>query len=67
MSDQLTILDRGLSSRVQFDPANADHLQELRFFMTNGKWQSGCPFLLEHPYLEIPAMCYRRLAEHTLA
>jgi hypothetical protein len=67
MSERQTILDRHRQSRVEFDPANKAHLKELRFFMANGKWQDGCPFLLEHPYLEIPTMCYQRLAEHSLA
>jgi hypothetical protein len=67
MNDQQTIIDRNRRSRVQFDPSDKAHLAELRFFMANGKWQNGCPFLLEHPYLEIPAMCYQRVTEHSLA
>ena len=67
MSDRLSILESHNQARSRFDPANKAHLKELRFFMTSGKWQHGCPFYLEEPYLEIPAMCYQRLAEHTLA
>jgi hypothetical protein len=67
MTDLQTILDRSLSSRVNFDPADSDHLAEVKFFMTEGKWRGSCPFYLEHPFLEIPAMIKHRFLEHTLA
>lgn len=67
MNDQQTILDLNTRQRVTFDPANADHLAELKFYITNTKWKTGCPFYLEHPYVEIPAMCAQRFLEHSLA
>jgi hypothetical protein len=66
MSDRLSIIEASAKQRQRFDPTNANHLAELRFFRVNGKWQKGCPFYLEEPFLEIPAMCYHRLTEHQL-
>lgn len=67
MSDRLTILDKGARSRVVFDPANKAHLAEVKFYIDNKKWKNGCPFYLEHPYVEIPAMVANRFLEHSLA
>lgn len=67
MSDRLSILEHNNKRRVRFDPSNKDHVAELKFFRVNGKWKNGCPFYLEDPFLEIPAMCYQRLAEHSFA
>lgn len=67
MSDRLFVLNKNRQQRVEFDPKNKVHLSELKFYIDNKKWKNGCPFYLEHPYVEIPAMCYQRLAEYTLA
>lgn len=66
MSDRLSILESSVKQRQRFDPSNKAHLAELKFFKVSGKWQHGCPFFLEEPFLEIPAMCYQRLTEHQL-
>ena len=66
MPNKSTVLLKISRPRQRFDPTNADHLAELKFFRVNGKWQNGCPFYLEEPFLEIPAMCYQRLTEHQL-
>ena len=50
----------------KFDPANEQHLKQLGYFIKNRKWQSGCPFYLEAPYLDIPAMCSAKYLEYML-
>lgn len=50
-----------------FDPSKKDDLKELKFFIENGRWKGVCPFHLEEPYLEIPAMCERKFAQHQLS
>jgi hypothetical protein len=67
MSDRLFILNQHRQQRVVFDPKNKAHLAELKFYIDNKKWKNGCPFYLEHPYVEIPAMVAQRFLEHSLS
>jgi hypothetical protein len=67
MTDRLFILNASRKQREVFDPKNKSHLEELKFFLENKKWKNGCPFYLEHPYLEIPAMTSQRFLEHCLS
>jgi hypothetical protein len=50
-----------------FDPAKKTDLMELKFFIQHGRWQNSCPFYLEEPFLDIPAMCERKFAQHQLS
>ena len=52
--------------RRNFNPASEEDLKELGFFVMNRKWKSGCPFYLEFPYSDIPAMCMAKYTEHSL-
>ena len=65
-SDRPFLLNSFVKQRVYFDPANKQHLAELKFFMDNSKWKTGCPFYLEQPFIEIPAMCAQRFLAHKL-
>jgi len=42
--------------RVDFDPTNLDHVAMYKDFIVKRKWENGCPFALEWPYLTIPDM-----------
>ena len=42
--------------REVFDASNPKHIEEVKFFMKNNKWNGICPFFLEWPYLTIPDM-----------
>jgi hypothetical protein len=53
--------------RIRFDPTNTEHLTELKYFRTNLKWKSGCPFELEWPYMDVPSMCSDRYLDHVLS
>ena len=67
MSDRLFILNKHRNQRVVFDPKNKNHLEEIKFYMEHNRWKNGCPFYLEHPYLEIPAMVSQKYLEHVLS
>ena len=45
-----------LLKREVFDPSNAGHIEEVKYFMNNNRWKDICPFFLEWPYLTIPDM-----------
>jgi hypothetical protein len=52
--------------RRNFNPESYEDLMELGFFVKNRKWKNGCPFHLEFPYSDVPAMCMARYTEHSL-
>lgn len=49
--------------RTVFDPASPSHRVAYHNFLRTGKWDDGCPFKLEWPFLTIPAQCERRLLD----
>jgi hypothetical protein len=53
--------------RRLFDPAKKADLLELKYFLENSKWRAGCPFYVEYPWEDIPAMCKDKYAVHMLA
>lgn len=59
-------LKAAVHDRRKFDPSNKQDLEELGYFIKNKKWKSGCPFHLEFPYSDIPAMCMTKYTEHSL-
>lgn len=63
----LTTFRRNFVQRRDFDPANLDDLKELKYFKDNGKWKGACPFYLEDPYVEVPAMCEGKFTNYMLA
>ena len=52
--------------RRNFNPESEEDLMELGFFVKNRKWKNGCPFHLEFPYSDVPAMCMAKYTEHSL-
>jgi hypothetical protein len=46
-----------MHQRREFNPSSKEDLLELRYFKKNGKWENGCPFYLQDPFIEVPAMC----------
>lgn len=63
----LNTFRKNLVQRRDFDPSNLNDLKELKYFKDNGKWKSGCPFFLEDPYLEVPAMCESKFTNYMLS
>ena len=62
----LSTFRRSFNPRREFDPSNKKDLEEFKFFKKNGKWKNGCPFYLEDPFVEIPAMCESKFTNHML-
>jgi hypothetical protein len=62
----LTTFRRTFSPRREFNPASNEDLLELKYFKDNGKWKSGCPFFLEDPFIEVPAMCASKFTDYML-
>jgi hypothetical protein len=63
----LSTFRRSFNPRREFDPSSKKDLNELKFFKEKGKWKQGCPFYLEDPFIEVPAMCYHKYTEYMLA
>jgi hypothetical protein len=57
---------RSFNPRREFDPASKQDLQEFKHFKKTGKWKNGCPFYLEDPFIEIPAMCESKFTNYML-
>lgn len=53
--------------RRLFDPTKKADLLELKFYLVNNKWRNGCPFYVEYPWEDIPAMCKDKYAVHMLS
>ena len=56
-----------LTERRIFNPSDSTDLKELKYFIANSKWKKGCPFYLEDPWEDIPAMCKDKYARYMLA
>jgi hypothetical protein len=63
----LNTFRRNIIQRRDFDPTKAEDLVELKYFKDNGKWKSVCPFYLEEPFIEVPAMCESKFTNFMLA
>jgi hypothetical protein len=62
----LSTFRRSFNPRREFNPADKKDLQELKFFKKKGKWKNGCPFYLEDPFVDIPAMCENKFTTYML-
>jgi len=62
----LNTFARKFNPRRNFDPSNVNDLKELKYFKEYHTWKEGCPFYLEDPFLEIPAMCMSKYTDHML-
>jgi len=57
---------RSFNPRREFNPASQEDLLELKYFKEHGNWKNGCPFYVEDPFIEVPAMCYYKYTEYML-
>lgn len=62
----LNTFRRSLVQRRDFNPSRAEDLKELKYFKDNGKWRGACPFYLEDPFIEVPAMCESKFTNYML-
>lgn len=52
--------------RRLFDPSSKKDTQELKYFLENDRWEDGCPFYIEYPWEDVPAMCKDKYAFYAL-
>lgn len=52
--------------RVLFNPASHEHRLDYAAYLKYNGWKDGCPFLLEDPYDNIPAMINAKITESAL-
>lgn len=62
----LSTFRKSFAQRREFDPSKTADLTELKYFKDNGKWKSGCPFHLDDPFIEVPAMCESKFTSYML-
>jgi len=62
----LSTFRRAFVERREFNPSDKRDLVELKHFKVTGKWKSGCPFYLEDPFIEVPAMCDHKYTNYML-
>jgi hypothetical protein len=62
----LSTFRRSFNPRREFNPADKKDLLEFKHFKLKGKWKNGCPFYLEDPFVEIPAMCESKFTNYML-
>jgi hypothetical protein len=55
-----------LYQRRAFEPSSKEDLKIARKFFHDNKWEYGCPFFLEWPYLDIPSMLKDKITQYTL-
>lgn len=56
----------GVNVRRLFDPSKKEDLAELKYYMEHGHWRNACPFYMEHPWENIPAMCKAKYTAYML-
>ena len=66
MNETLTTFRRAFDPRREFKPESNEDLMELKYFKKHGKWKNGCPFYIEDPFIEVPAMCYYKFTNYML-
>lgn len=54
-------------SRVEYDPANAQHRKIFAKFIAESKWSTTCPFFLEEPYSDIISMCLNKTVKYYMS
>jgi len=52
--------------RVIFNPANKQHRLDYAQFIKYNNWKTGCRYLLEEPYMDIPTMIHDKLVNYYL-
>lgn len=63
----LSTFRKSFAPRRDFDPSRKKDLLELKYFKNTGKWKNGCPFYVENPFIDVPAMCENKFTAYMLA
>ena len=59
-------LNQLIPARRVFNPLSSEDVGEFRHFFVHDRWAAGCPFILEHPYTNVPEMIKDVLLQHVL-
>lgn len=49
-----------------FNPNNTKDVEDFKYFLKNDKWEKGCPFQVEYPYVSIPDMIKDKIVRNLL-
>lgn len=62
------ILETLVRQKRYFDAKNKKDIQSAKLFFTNHSWghETGCPFILEYPYMSVPDMIKDKLIHKVL-
>jgi hypothetical protein len=61
------ILDRLIRTKILFDVNDKKHINIYKSFLSTGAWgKTGCPFILEFPYLSVPDMAKDKIIHNYL-
>lgn len=52
-----------IRERRQFNPSNTEDLKAYKHFIDHGKWEGGCPFVIEWPWGNVPAMIQTKILD----
>jgi hypothetical protein len=55
-----------VGNRRRFDASKKADVLAFASFRKNNKWEGGCPFYLEWPYVNIAVMCLEKYADRML-
>lgn len=63
----IATFEKNLRKKRFFDVTNPDDIELFRKFMKDDKWtETGCPFILENPYLSVPHMIQDKIVKNVL-
>jgi hypothetical protein len=48
-------------TRRSFDPNKVEDLKEYHHFLKYSRWENGCPFIIEWPFLNVADMISNRI------
>ena len=66
MSYMLSTLDSVAKQRRRFDALNKADVEAFAKFRRLNRWEGGCPFFLEWPFLDVSAMCLAKFTDAML-
>jgi hypothetical protein len=63
----ISIFEKNFKVKKIFDPNDANDVKCYKSFLKNSSWGvTGCPFILENPYLSIPHMIQDKIVRNLL-
>jgi hypothetical protein len=61
----ITVFQKNFVAKKVFDPNDENDVDIFKKFLIENKWpKSGCPFMLENPYISIPHMIQEKIVRN---